>query len=562
MLTTTKNRLNPWLDKLGDWNPQLFRELKGRLKSRNITIALVTSAIGQIILYLFFEGALPLTDTARYNRYCTGYGYSRYSSPQCLLDSLGNLEINWQLWWLDIYLSISIIAIFALLVLGTYMLVGDISKEESRGTLDFIRLSPQSAQSILTGKMLGVPILLYLFAAAALPLHFVAGLSAGIPLTLVLAFYLVLAASCAFFYSVALLFGLINLGEQQNKSKPISGSILVLLFLLLAPAYVASIYSSFTGNATSWLGLFYPGIVLSYLIESASLAARTSFDYHQFLDNLLFYGLPFWVKAWSGIGLILLNYGLWTYWIWQGLKRRFHNPINTLLSKKHSYWISGSFVAIAVGFTVQSREIGFLFANYIILQLLLVILFLGLIAALSPHRQTLQDWARYRHQAGGNSRSLIKDLIWGEKSPSTVAIALNLLLTTGYILPWLLLFPLEKYAQEIFFGLVASISVILIYAAIVQLMLFMKTRKRVTLALGMVGILTILPPTLFGIFGSKWLVLFSLLPMSVSSVVGMTTIVTSIMFQWLAIALISFQMTKQLHKAGESETKALLAGRS
>ncbi len=538
MLTTTKNRLNPWLDKLGDWNPQLFRELKGRLKSRNITIALVTSAIGQIILYLFFEGALPLTDTAKYNRYCTGYGYSRYSSPQCLLDSLGNLEINWQLWWLDIYLSISIIAIFALLALGTYMLVGDISKEESRGTLDFIRLSPQSAQSILTGKMLGVPILLYLFAAAALPLHFVAGLSAGIPLTLVLAFYLVLAASCAFFYSVALLFGLINLGEQQNKSKPISGSILVLLFLLLAPAYVASIYSSFTGNATSWLGLFYPGIVLSYLIESASLAARTSFDYHQFLDNLLFYGLPFWVKAWSGIGLILLNYGLWTY------------------------WISGSFVAIAVGFTVQSREPAFLFANYIILQLLLVILFLGLIAALSPHRQTLQDWARYRHQAGGNSRSLIKDLIWGEKSPSTVAIALNLLLTTGYILPWLLLFPLEQYAQEIFFGLVASISVILIYAAIVQLMLFMKTRKRVTLALGMVGILTILPPTLFGIFGSKWLVLFSLLPMSVSSVVGMTTIVTSIMFQWLAIALISFQMTKQLHKAGESETKALLAGRS
>ena len=517
MLTTTKNRLNPWLDKLGDWNPQLFRELKGRLKSRNITIALVTSAISQIILYLFFEGALPLTDVTGYNRYCTGYGYSRYSSPQCLLDSLGNLEINWQLWWLDIYLSISIIAIFALLVLGTYMLVGDISKEESRGTLDFIRLSPQSAQSIFTGKMLGVPILLYLFIAATLPLHFVAGLSAGIPLTLVLAFYLVLAASCAFFYSVALLFGLINLGEQQNKSKPISGSILVLLFLLLAPAYVASIYSSFTGNATSWLGLFYPGIVLSYLIESASLAARTSFDYHQFLDHLLFYGQPFWVKAWSGIGFILLNYGLWTYWIWQGLKRRFHNPINTLLSKKHSYWISGSFVAIAVGFTVQSREPAFLFANYIILQLLLVILFLGLIAALSPHRQTLQDWARYRHQAGGNNRSLIKDLIWGEKSPSTVAIALNLLLTTGYILPWLLLFPLEQYAQEIFFGLVASISVILIYAAIVQLMLFMKTRKRVTLALGMVGILTILPPTLFGIFGSKWLVLFSLLPMSASS---------------------------------------------
>jgi len=30
------------LDRLGNWNPQLIRELKGRLKPRNLAIALTT----------------------------------------------------------------------------------------------------------------------------------------------------------------------------------------------------------------------------------------------------------------------------------------------------------------------------------------------------------------------------------------------------------------------------------------------------------------------------------------------------------------------------------------
>jgi hypothetical protein len=39
-----------------------------------------------------------------------------------------------------------------------------------------------------------------------------------------------------------------------------------------------------------------------------------------------------------------------------------------------------------------------LFENFQMLLVFNLLLFLCLIAALSPHRQAMQDWARYRHQ--------------------------------------------------------------------------------------------------------------------------------------------------------------------
>ncbi len=64
-----------------------------------------------------------------------------------------------------------------------------------------------------------------------------------------------------------------------------------------------------------------------------------------------------------------------------------------------------------------------LFNNLDSLSLLNLLLFLCLIAALSPHRQVLQDWARYRKQRVFTrksfwNRALVQDLIWSEKSPA------------------------------------------------------------------------------------------------------------------------------------------------
>jgi ABC-type transport system involved in multi-copper enzyme maturation permease subunit len=150
------------LKHLGDWNPQLLRELKGRLKLRNVLIVVAIALLGQVLLLMSLAAQLPVNRGRGdvYSKYCTeGIPFGDY---KCVLDNLGDFVINWPMWWLDVFVWLSMIGFFAVLAIGTYMLIGDLSREEHRGTLNFIRLSPQSTIEIFTGKLLGVPVLLYL----------------------------------------------------------------------------------------------------------------------------------------------------------------------------------------------------------------------------------------------------------------------------------------------------------------------------------------------------------------------------------------------------------------
>ena len=64
-----------WIDWLGDTNPQLLRELKGRLKPRNLFITVTISLLGQFLLFMFFQNDLPNpVEGVRevYNYYCRG----------------------------------------------------------------------------------------------------------------------------------------------------------------------------------------------------------------------------------------------------------------------------------------------------------------------------------------------------------------------------------------------------------------------------------------------------------------------------------------------------------
>ena len=563
MLTKNKSQQNLVMDRIGDWNPQLLREIKGRFKGRNIAIAMVISVLFQILLYFIAEAALPVAGQTYYRgRYCLEFPRNNPYGP-CLPDAFGNI-INWQLWWLDIFVWMSIIAILTLIVAGMYLIVADLSKEETRGTLDFIRMSPQSATNILIGKILGVPSLLYLAIIIALPLNLQAGLAGEIPLNLILTFYGIIIASCAFFYSAALLLGLVNLGIGSFKVW--LGSIAVFLFLWLMTACLMSRYDAYGfGNPFDFLSLFHPGIALFYLVDATSLNIKIVRSLNiEYLSEFTWYGQALWLNAWTGMGLLFLNYALWTYWIWQGVKRSFDNPISTVFSKKQSYFISGIFSLILLGFTFQNNNRHYdSFDLFAILELLLVPLFLGLIAAISPHRQTLQDWARYRHQ-NSQKNSLINDLIWGEKSPSTLAIALNFVIAMVCILPGIIILPLGGNKMAIVSGLILLAGTIIILAAIAQLMLFVKSPKRTVIAAITIVCLTILPLAVLSILspnpqGAPHLFLFTILPTVGTEYATATTVIFSVLSQWVAIALINFQMTKQLKKAGASETKALFA---
>ena len=368
------------LDKLGDWNPQLFREIKGRLKPRNLLIAVAISLFGQLLLLLFFYSQLPFNFND--SEYCIRETYG-----SCLKDSVGNLLIDWPEWWQHLFITFCCINISVLLVTGTYMLINDLSQEERRATLNFIRLTPRSEVNILTGKLLGVPILLYLAATFTVPLQLLAGLSAGIPLAKILSFWAIAVASCLFFYSAALLCSLMSGG--RGGFLPWLGSGAVILFLM----FMLSLATSWTpvDNPLTWLRLFSPFDFIFYLFSGPEGYAEEWFD-------LQWYYLPIGARDISLVGFTLLNYGLWIYWIGQSLQRCFRNPNATVFSKGQSYSLVACLEVVILGFSVQAEINGYwwndFFSNLAMLSILNVVFLFGLMALLSPQRQALQDWAR------------------------------------------------------------------------------------------------------------------------------------------------------------------------
>jgi hypothetical protein len=381
-------------------------------------------------------------------------------------------------------------------------------------------------------------------------------------------FYGVVAASCLFFYSGALLFGLV--GNWLGSFQAWLGSGVVLLFLFVLTQAIMNGSTLVGGYPSDWVMLFNPSIVLSYLTGVKTFDVANLFRVH-YIEQLQWFFAPVGGSVWSAVALMVLNYGLWTYWIWQGLKRCFHNPNATLLGKQQSYWVTACFEAAILGFSVNPNlrvaTLRDLFENYQLLLVFNLLLFLYQIAALSPQRQAMQDWARYRHQMrSSRHKSVLQDLIWGEKSPALVAVGLNLAIASSMLLPWILLWPESEYKTPALWGLFISITIVLLYASVAQLMLLMKTPKRAVWAAGSVGGLIVLPPLVFAVLSvnpekNPIAFLFSALPqVSIHYATGMS-VLFAVIGQSLAFGLLSLQLTRQLQKAGESSTKALLSGR-
>ncbi len=517
-----------FVNKFGEWNPQFFREIKGRLNSRNFALASGVSLLTQLLVYISFMGDKPGSYipgiSSRYCRLRPQYlEYERqYSQINNQLYNAGSsgkdigllevqLEklrtqmnadcptdaINLQLWgqeyWTDIFVWLSLIGFFALLVVGTYMLINDLATEERRGTLNFIRLSPQPYHSIFFGKALGVPILLYLAVFLMLPYNLLAGISANISGLEILSFYGLLIGSCAFFYSFALLFGLVSSGFGGFQAWLGSGAVLAVLSIANNKPILE--------DGTDWLNFFSPSVILRYLINSSD-SSYWNFPFnHGDIHNLRWFEFPLGTTGGLIVIFALLNYGVWTFWFWQGLKRCFRNPNMTIISKQQSYWITGCFTLLSLGFATQRFEVKYEY--YAIALVWNFILFLGLIVALSPQRQTLQDWARYRRERVNKKSYLIRDLIWGEKSPAVVAIALNLVITIVLFIP-VIVFTAKPFEQlTILFALLLNASLILICASLAQLLLLTRTRKRFVWAAGSIAAVIILPLIVLAVLSAE-----------------------------------------------------------
>lgn len=558
---------------LGDWNPQLLRELKGRLKPRNLILAIALSVLGQFLLWVYFLIRIPhpTADLAFYkgsfpssHPYCTGF-ITYENDRKCLVDAAGDLLVDWQRWSLDLFLVLSIIGIFSLLVGGTYLLINNLVQEERKGTLNFIRQSPRSPQNVLWGKILGVPVLLYTVALLAVPLHLGAGLAANIPLVRILCFYGVLAFSCLSFYSFALLFSLISLGVL-SRFQALFGSGIVFLVIFVGSR------SEVIGNSVDWLKFFSPALILQYLISATGIRS-TSLFLNLEIQQLQWFNLFVGTGMVGITGILVLNYSLWMYWSWQAIQRRFLSSSKTIFSKSQSYLLVACFEVMALGFATYGDPIktpeGFVSASledFRILLLLNYVLFFGLIIALTPQRQAVIDWARYRQQKlssrkGLFSSSLLRDLLWGEKSPAIVAIALNLIITAIILVPWIVMSSHNDDKLLILMALVLNLSLIMVCAAISQLVALMHAKAQELWIIGTLATVIILPPFIFSFLPTKiTLSLFTILAVTNTVyVVNMSSIFLALLGQLSLIALCSVQITRQLKKAGASDSVALFA---
>jgi hypothetical protein len=549
------------LDKIGNWNPQLFREIKGRLNIGNVAIASALSLSAQLLLFKSVRAQIPVPPPKGeytypiYHRFCNLHD-PHSSIDICVRDAFSNFVINWPMWWLEIFIWLSILSVLALLVAGTYMLVSDLDKEERRGTLNFIRLSPQSAKTIFLGKILGVPILLYLATILAVPLHLYAGLAAQIPLNEILCFYIAVAASCALFYSGAMLFGLTTSWLGGFQPWLASATVFVVFGISWLPL---------TRAAGDVLHFLSPLAILRYQLF---LVDKGDFDsLVENLDKLQWFYLPVGTNIASGLALSLLVCATGSYWMWQGWQRRFPNPSATVLSKRQSYLLVICCQVIFLGFALQSDAPAGN-GNLIFLLILNLVMFLALIAALTSDRQSLYDWARYRKQMVPSNQKLwrrypILDLIWSDKSPAVVAIAINFLSSVIILTPWALL---EKSENNGYWGVILCLNLILIYAAITQLFLFTKTRNQEIWAACTVGSAIFLPPLILSMLlltpekaPILWLALtFGGFWSSSSVAASGNTILLSILSQWSVLVLLNFKLRSQLKLAGESASKALV----
>ncbi len=538
------------LDQIGNLNPQLLRELKGRLTWRNILIVGALSIVAQVLVFLWFYGQLPTPEAYQYNPYC-GHMVGGEFIQGCTENvSAKTFAIDWMLWWQHFAQALHTCIPFVLMLSGTYFLLSDLQNEERQGTLDFVRLSPRSASSILLGKILGVPILVYCAIASLLPLHIFVTSRAG-NLSFLPSFYMMLAAGSYLIFSFTLLFGFFSKSTLKRSAQALGVTIFYVLMVgaIFVPGYIM------WNSETVWKTLL-----------TAPILYITSPD-----SSWFWFSLPISNNTAIAHLFTLLNIAILNGWVWQGLARCFHQPSTTILHKRQSYGLVFYLQSLVLGLSFQTyvskgTDAPQAFGTVLLPIVLNLLIFLPLAAILSPQRQTVMDWARYRHTQSPRS-SLLKDLLFHDHSPAGLAMMVNLAIA-GIL--WL---GISVFGQErIWHGtqlsailVLMSLITIALYAAIMQWLVIQKTSKRNFIAIALITILLLIPPAFAALLSSRGLISIPLRDIvlltspflwSVSpEVVSPLAVLSALLGQLSFIAGINALIARQVRQIGASEMR-------
>ena len=306
-------------------------------------------------------------------------------------------------------------------------------------------------------------------------------------------------------------------------------------------------------------GFFNPYFFIPY-IRNSSLYNNTEIwqNFHWFSVNLESQNFILAILA-------ICNFAVLNYFIWHGLQRCFRDPNNTMLPQRKSYVFMAYFAIVTIGFAgadqVAENVLYLLFLNFCA--------FLYLIAAITPHRQSLIDWARYRHINFKNGHvKKGKGLISEDKSPAIVALSINAIIAIVCISSVVIFSGAnltEKVNYLIALGLALSLAIL--YVVIVQISLFMKTKHRVIASIFILGAVMILPLIVVAVLlrepdNYTFLWLFSALaPVFTLFLNQLDILGEGILAIVCHLAIAGFLMNKfmqRLRIVGESQTKAMM----
>jgi hypothetical protein len=434
-----------FINALGNWNPQLLREFRGRLKSRSVLAAVSLSIIVQVIL-------------------CLGY-----------LQDDSTILLSKQ--WLNLWTTLTWIFPYILFTLGSYYIVSDLTQEEKRGTLNFIRLSPRPAEEILVGKLLGVPILPYITVGLGIPLHCIAAFFAGISLQFMISYYLLLIAGCAFCYSVAMLYGLVGSRQKAFISQQATTAVAAaaIAFLLFSPVFM------FWNIGVTWT--VFPPVAEIFSVNDV----RVYWAYSEINQNLM-------ISHGFTLGNIAISIAL----LWSLLLRRFRQPYSTVISKRQSYLFLGYLEILALGFCLSPKltiNSGDLTGASIVLFAFTVVLLLIITFGVCPQRQALLDWSRYP------SKNWLS-WVWADKSPALLSMGIHVLMANAILLPWTLIAGVGTQKPiETIIAFIGVSNILLIYGVLIQQIQAANIRNPNIWVVGGLSVWLIVPPTILSLMG-------------------------------------------------------------
>ncbi len=533
-------------DRIGDFNPQLLRELKSRLSWRNGLLAIAISLVSQVILLLSQFSKLPNSANNQpweSTNYCLAV-----VKDKCTRDALGNILINWPKWWGEIAVSNSWLMVYGLIVGGVYLLASSFSQEEKRGTLNFIRLTPQKASTIFVGKLLGIPALVYLGTALALPLQLHATHQGDI--------------------------SLLNV---------VSWDILMLSVALLL--YLGAILATMWFNAQSIL-LAGASAFVTYQVISSSLYWYRWNNYNRG-SGTAWYGLPIDNRfSFYLLFAVLTSVGI--YWLYCALERRYAQAQSTVLSKAQSYSWTAMLHLFLMGFYFYSVNITAVYPKGPITKVPLTFhppfnfastnamnsfadtalgLFgwawlMLLIPLLLPNRQSLIEWSRYHSARFLRSANT---LFWVDRSPAILAVALNVVIASVIWIPMIYIHTRGAGLGKLLLGAAITVVLMMLYSSIAHWVLFWPVNNRPLWIAGIIGGLVMLPVVgasliSFGISPGRN-PLFLLSPFVWTSIRGVPGFVGLLILGLLCAVTIwvNMQLQKSLRKVGRSESFQHLA---